>query len=248
MAGHSKWANIKHRKGRQDAKRGKVFSVLIRELTVAAKLGGGVPEENPRLRTAIDKALSANMTKDTIERAVQRGAGGLEGENLEEVTFEGYGPGGIAVMVESMTDNNNRTVAEVRHAFTKSGGNLGTNGSVVYLFEKKGVIRAQSGQNEDLVMDLAIDAGAEDMEVNEDTSITITSNPEDFENIKNVLMEKEIIVEDSEVAFIPENTVKTDLDTSLKVFKLLESLEDLDDTQTVTSNVDFSDEMLEHLD
>jgi len=185
VAGHSKWANIKHRKGRQDAKRGKVFSVLIRELTVAAKLGGGVPEDNPRLRTAIDKALSANMTKDTIERAVQRGAGGLEGENLEEVTFEGYGPGGIAVMVESMTDNNNRTVAEVRHAFTKSGGNLGTNGSVAYLFEKKGLIRVQSGQNEDLVMELAIEAGAEDMEVNEDTSMSITSNPEDFENIKN---------------------------------------------------------------
>jgi len=248
VAGHSKWANIKHRKGRQDAKRGKVFSVLIRELTVAAKLGGGLPEDNPRLRTAIDKALSANMTKDTIERAVQRGAGGLEGANLEEVTFEGYGPGGIAVMVESMTDNNNRTVAEVRHAFTKSGGNLGTNGSVAYLFKKKGVIRTQSGQNEELVMELAIDAGAEDMEVNEDTSISITSSPEDFENIKNVLVDKEIIVEDSEVAFIPENTVKTDLDTSLKVFKLLESLEDLDDTQTVTSNVDFLDEMLEHLD
>ena len=248
MAGHSKWANIKHRKGRQDAKRGKVFSVLIRELTVAAKLGGGVPEDNPRLRTAIDKALSANMTKDTIERAVQRGAGGLEGENLEEVTFEGYGPGGIAVMVESMTDNNNRTVAEVRHAFTKSGGNLGTNGSVAYLFEKKGLIRVQGGQNEDLVMELAIEAGAEDMEVNEDTSMGITSSPEDFENIKNVLADKEIIVEDSEIAFIPENTVEADLETSLKVFKLLESLEELDDTQTVTSNVDFSDEMLEHLD
>ena len=248
MAGHSKWANIKHRKGRQDAKRGKVFSVLIRELTVAAKLGGGVPEDNPRLRTAIDKALSANMTKDTIERAVQRGAGGLEGENLEEVTFEGYGPGGIAVMVESMTDNNNRTVAEVRHAFTKSGGNLGTNGSVAYLFEKKGLIRIQSGQNENLVMELAIDAGAEDIEANEDTSMSITSSPEDFENIKNVLVDKEIIVEDSEIAFIPENTVEADLDTSLKVFKLLETLEELDDTQTVTSNVDFSDEMLEHLD
>jgi YebC/PmpR family DNA-binding regulatory protein len=248
VAGHSKWANIKHRKGRQDAKRGKVFSVLIRELTVAAKLGGGVPEDNPRLRTAIDKALSANMTKDTIERAVQRGAGGLEGENLEEVTYEGYGPGGIAVMVESMTDNNNRTVAEVRHAFTKSGGNLGTNGSVAYLFEKKGLIRIQSGQNENLVMELAIDAGAEDIEANEDTSMSITSSPEDFENIKNVLVGKEIVVEDSEIAFIPENTVEADLDTSLKVFKLLESLEELDDTQTVTSNVDFSDEMLEHLD
>ena len=248
MAGHSKWANIKHRKGRQDAKRGKIFSVLIRELTVAAKLGGGVPEDNPRLRTAIDKALSANMNKDTIERAIQRGAGGLEGENLEEVTYEGYGPGGIAVLVESMTDNNNRTVAEVRHAFTKSGGNLGTNGSVAYLFEKKGVIRVEGGQDEDLVMELSIDAGAEDIEVNEDTSITVTSNPEDFETIKIALNSKEIILEDSEIALIPENTVNADLDTSLKVYKLLESLEDLDDTQTVTSIVEFSDDLLEHLD
>ena len=248
MAGHSKWANIKHRKGRQDAKRGKIFSVLIRELTVAAKLGGGVPEDNPRLRTAIDKALSANMNKDTIERAIQRGAGGLEGENLEEVTYEGYGPGGIAVLVESMTDNNNRTVAEVRHAFTKSGGNLGTNGSVAYLFEKKGIIRVEGGQDEDLVMELSIDAGAEDIEVNEDTSITVTSSPEDFETIKIALNSKEIVLEDSEIALIPENTVNADLDTSLKVYKLLESLEDLDDTQTVTSNVEFSDDMLEHLD
>ena len=248
MAGHSKWANIKHRKGRQDAKRGKIFSVLIRELTVAAKLGGGVPEDNPRLRTAIDKALSANMNKDTIERAIQRGAGGLEGENLEEVTYEGYGPGGIAVLVESMTDNNNRTVAEVRHAFTKSGGNLGTNGSVAYLFEKKGVIRVEGGQDEDLVMELSIDAGAEDIEVNEDTSITVTSSPEDFETIKIALNSKEIVLEDSEIALIPENTVNADLDTSLKVYKLLESLEDLDDTQTVTSNVEFSDDLIEHLD
>ncbi len=248
MAGHSKWANIKHRKGRQDAKRGKIFSVLIRELTVAAKLGGGVPEDNPRLRTAIDKALSANMNKDTIERAIQRGAGGLEGENLEEVTYEGYGPGGIAVLVESMTDNNNRTVAEVRHAFTKSGGNLGTNGSVAYLFEKKGVIRVQGGQDEDLVMELSIDAGAEDIEVNADTSITVTSSPEDFETIKIALNSKEVVLEDSEIALIPESTVNADLDTSLKVYKLLESLEDLDDTQTVTSNVEFSDDLLEHLD
>ena len=248
MAGHSKWANIKHRKGRQDAKRGKIFSVLIRELTVAAKLGGGVPEDNPRLRTAIDKALSANMNKDTIERAIQRGAGGLEGENLEEVTYEGYGPGGIAVLVESMTDNNNRTVAEVRHAFTKSGGNLGTNGSVAYLFEKKGVIRVEGGQDEDLVMELSIDAGAEDIEVNEDASITVTSSPEEFETIKIALNSKEFVLEDSEIALIPESTVNADLDTSLKVYKLLESLEDLDDTQTVTSNVEFSDDLLEHLD
>jgi len=248
VAGHSKWANIKHRKGRQDAKKGKIFSVLIRELTVAAKLGGGVPEDNPRLRAAMDKALAANMTKETIERAIQRGAGGLEGENLEEVTFEGYGPGGIAVMVESMTDNNNRTVAEVRHAFTKSGGNLGTNGCVAYLFEKKGVIRVEAEQNEDLVMELVVDAGAEDMELNEDTSMTITSTPDNFESIKEILTKEEVKIEDSEIALIPENTVNADLDTSLKIYKLLEALEDLDDTQSVTSNVEFSEEMLGHLD
>ena len=189
MAGHSKWANIKHRKGRQDAKRGKVFSVLIRELTVAAKLGGGVTDDNPRLRTAVDKALAANMTKDTIERAIQRGAGGLEGENLEEVSFEGYGPGGIAVIVESMTDNNNRTVAEVRHAFTKSGGNLGTNGSVSYLFQKKGLINIVPEQDTELVMEISIEAGAEDIEINEDETVTVSSSPEDFEDIKNALLE-----------------------------------------------------------
>ena len=164
MAGHSKWANIKHRKGRQDAKRGKIFSVLIREITISAKLGGGLPEDNPRLRTAIEKALAANMTRDTINRAVLKGSGGEEGENLEEVMFEGYGPGGIAILVEAMTDNNNRTVAEVRHAFTKSGGKLGTNGSVNYLFIKKGILQAAEGSDEDAVMELSIEAGAEDVE------------------------------------------------------------------------------------
>ena len=248
MAGHSKWANIKHRKGRQDAKRGKIFSVLIRELTVAAKLGGGVPDDNPRLRTAVDKALSANMTKDTIERAIQRGAGGLEGENLEEVSFEGYGPGGIAIMVESMTDNNNRTVAEVRHAFTKSGGNLGTNGSVSYLFEKKGIITVSSENDADEVMEISIEAGAEDIEINEDESVTVRSTPEDFENIKKALSDKEIKIDDSEISLVPETTVQADLDTSLKVFKLLEMLEDLDDTQNVTSNIEFAEGMLDQLD
>ena len=247
MAGHSKWANIKHRKGRQDAKRGKVFSVLIRELTVAAKLGGGVPDDNPRLRTAIDKALAANMTKDTIERAVQRGAGGLEGENLEEVSFEGYGPGGIAIIVESMTDNNNRTVAEVRHAFTKSGGNLGTNGSVSYLFEKKGLITVSSKQDSEEIMEIAIEAGAEDIEINNDETITISSSPGDFENIKNALIKHQIQLEDSEISLIPEIPVQSDLDTSLKVYKLLEMLEDLDDTQNVTSNVEFAEGMLDQL-
>ncbi len=248
MAGHSKWANIKHRKGRQDAKRGKIFSVLIRELTVAAKLGGAVPDDNPRLRTAIDKALAANMTKDTIERAIQRGAGGLEGENLEEVSFEGYGPGGIAIMVESMTDNNNRTVAEVRHAFTKSGGNLGTNGSVSYLFEKKGIITVSSGQDSDEVMEISIEAGAEDIELNDDETITISSSPSDFEKIKLALSEKEIKIDDSDISLVPETTVKADLETSLKVFKLLEMIEDLDDTQNVTSNIEFAEGMLDQLD
>ena len=248
MAGHSKWANIKHRKGRQDAKRGKVFSVLIRELTVAAKLGGGVPDDNPRLRTAIDKALAANMTKDTIERAVQRGAGGLEGENLEEVSLEGYGPGGIAIIVESMTDNNNRTVAEVRHAFTKSGGNLGTNGSVSYLFEKKGIITVSSEQDAEQIMEVSIEAGAEDIEINEDLTTTVSSSPEDFQNIKNALINQDFNIDDSEISLVPETTVQVDMDTSLKVFKLLEMLEDLDDTQNVTSNIEFADGMLEELD
>lgn len=248
MAGHSKWANIKHRKGRQDAKRGKVFSVLIRELTVAAKLGGGVADDNPRLRTAIDKALAANMTKDTIERAVQRGAGGLEGENLEEVSFEGYGPGGIAIIVESMTDNNNRTVAEVRHAFTKTGGNLGTNGSVSYLFEKKGIITVSSNQDADQIMEVSIEAGAEDIEINDDETITVSSSPEEFEGIKNALSSNELDIDDSEISLVPETTVKADLDTSLKVYKLLEMLEDLDDTQNVTSNIEFAEGMLEQID
>ena len=248
MAGHSKWANIKHRKGRQDAKRGKVFSVLIRELTVAAKLGGGVADDNPRLRTAIDKALAANMTKDTIERAVQRGAGGLEGENLEEVSFEGYGPGGIAIIVESMTDNNNRTVAEVRHAFTKTGGNLGTNGSVSYLFEKKGIITVSSNQDADQIMEVSIEAGAEDIEINDDETITVSSSPEEFESIKNALSSNELDIDDSEISLVPETTVKADLDTSLKVYKLLEMLEDLDDTQNVTYNIEFAEGMLEQID
>ena len=248
MAGHSKWANIKHRKGRQDAKRGKIFSVLIRELTVAAKLGGGVADDNPRLRTAIDKALAANMTKDTIERAVQRGAGGLEGENLEEVIFEGYGPGGIAIIVESMTDNNNRTVAEVRHAFTKTGGNLGTNGSVSYLFEKKGIITVSSDHDADQIMEVSIEAGAEDIEINEDKTVTVSSSPEEFEEIKSALINNEIEIDDSEISLVPETTVQADLETSLKVYKLLEMLEDLDDTQSVTSNIEFAEGMLENLD
>tara|TARA_B100000929_G_scaffold206983_1_gene164954 strand:+ start:2359 stop:3105 length:747 start_codon:yes stop_codon:yes gene_type:complete len=247
MAGHSKWANIKHRKGRQDAKRGKIFSRLIRELTVAAKLGGEAPEDNPRLRTALDKALSANMPKDTIERAIKRGAGGIEGGNLEEVLLEGYAPGGVAVLVESMTDNNNRTVAEVRHAFTKSGGNLGTTGSVSYLFEKKGLIRVSEEDDPEEVMEIAIKSGAEDIEENPDRSLNISVNPENFEEIRDSLAKAEHKILESELTLVPDNSVTLDLDSALKVYKLLVNLEDLDDTQNVHSNADFPEEMIEHL-
>jgi YebC/PmpR family DNA-binding regulatory protein len=248
MAGHSKWANIKHRKGRQDAKRGKIFSRLIRELTVASKLGGPVAEDNPRLRTALDKALSANIPKDTIERAIQRGSGSAEGDDLEETTFEGYGPGGVAIIVESMTDNNNRTVAEVRHAFSKAGGNLGTDGSVSYLFIKKGLIQLSNNTSLEQVLEVAIEAGAEDIEENSDQSITISTLPEDFDPVKKALIDKEIETLESEISLVPETSISTDLETSIKIYKLLEALEDLDDTQNVHSNADFPEEIVEHLD
>ncbi len=248
MAGHSKWANIKHRKGRQDAKRGKIFSRLIRELTVASRLGGPVAEDNPRLRTALDKALSANMPKDTIERAIQRGSGSAEGDDLEETTFEGYGPGGVAIIVESMTDNNNRTVAEVRHAFSKAGGNLGTDGSVSYLFVKKGLIQLSNNTSLEKVLEVAIEAGAEDIEENSDQSITISTLPEDFDPVKKALIDKEIETLESEISLVPETSISTDLETSIKIYKLLEALEDLDDTQNVHSNADFPEEVVEHLD
>jgi len=248
MAGHSKWANIKHRKGRQDAKRGKIFSRLIRELTVASRLGGPVAEDNPRLRTALDKAISANMPKDTIERAIQRGSGSAEGDDLEETTFEGYGPGGVAIIVESMTDNNNRTVAEVRHAFSKAGGNLGTDGSVSYLFIKKGLIQLSNNTSLEQVLEVAIEAGAEDIEENSDQSITISTLPKDFDTVKKALIDKEIETLESEISLVPETSVSTDLETSIKIYKLLEALEDLDDTQNVHSNADFPEEVVENLD
>ena len=248
MAGHSKWANIKHRKGRQDAKRGKIFSRLIRELTVASRLVGPVAEDNPRLRTALDKALSSNMPKDTIERAIQRGSGSAEGDDLEETTFEGYGPGGVAIIVESMTDNNNRTVAEVRHAFSKAGGNLGTDGSVSYLFVKKGLIQLSNNTSLEQVLEVAIEAGAEDIEENSDQSITISTLPEDFDPVKKALIDKEIETLESEISLVPETSVSTDLESSVKIYKLLEALEDLDDTQNVHSNADFPEEVVEHLD
>jgi YebC/PmpR family DNA-binding regulatory protein len=187
MAGHSKWANIQHRKNAQDAKRGKLFTKLIREITVAARMGGGDAASNPRLRAAIDAALSANMTKDTVERAIKRGTGETGAENYEEVRYEGYGPGGVAVMVDCMTDNRNRTVGEVRHAFSKHGGNLGSDGSVAFLFSKSGVIGYASGASEERILEVALEAGAQDVVTNDDGSIDVLTTPEDFGKVKDAL-------------------------------------------------------------
>jgi YebC/PmpR family DNA-binding regulatory protein len=247
MAGHSKWANIKHRKAAQDAKRGKIFTKLIREITVAAKLGGGDAEANPRLRTAIDKALGANMTKDTIDRAIKRGVGAGEGENYDEVRYEGYGPNGVAVMVDCLTDNINRTVSEVRHAFTKSGGNLGTDGSVAYLFNKQGLLNYPAGSDEDAIMEAALEAGAEDVEVNDDGSITVVTAWEEFMNVKDAMVAAGFKPEHAEITMNPATTVDLDLDNAEKVMRLVDMLEDLDDVQNVYSNADFSDEVLAQL-
>ncbi len=247
MAGHSKWANIKHRKGAQDAKRGKIFTKLIREITVAAKMGGGDAASNPRLRTAIDKALGANMTKDTIERAIKRGSGAGDSENFEEVRYEGYGPGGIAVMVDCLTDNRNRTVAEVRHAFTKAGGNLGTDGSVAYLFTKQGVISYAAGADEDAIMEAALEGGAEDVVSNDDGSIDVLTAPENFIDVKEAMVAADHTPEQAEVTMQASTMVELDLDQAQKVLKMIDMLEDLDDVQNVYSNADVSDEIMEQL-
>jgi YebC/PmpR family DNA-binding regulatory protein len=246
MAGHSKWANIKHKKAAQDAKRGKIFTKLIREITVAAKLGGGEIADNPRLRAAVDKALSANMTKDTIQRAIDRGAGGGDNENVEELVYEGYGAGGVAVLVEVMTDNKNRTVAEVRHAFNKCGGNLGTDGSVAYLFEKRGQILIETG-DEDQIMEAALDAGADDVLTQEDGSYDIATSQNDVVEVKDALVARGIEVVSAEVALVPATLAELDEDTAPKVMKLIDMLEDLDDVQNVYTNANFTDELLETL-
>lgn len=247
MAGHSKWANIKHRKAAQDAKRGKVFTKLIRELTVAAKLGGPIPADNPRLRAAVDKALTANMTRDTIDRAIARGAGSNDADNMEELTYEGYGAGGVAVLVEVMTDNRNRTVAEVRHAFNKSGGNLGTDGSVAYLFTRRGQISYAPGADEEALMEAALEAGAEDVINNDDGSIDVLTAFEDFGVVKDALDAVGFSSEAAEISMIPATTTSLDLDTAQKVIQLIDMLEDLDDVQNVYSNADIPDDVLEQM-
>ncbi len=248
MAGHSKWANIKHKKAAQDAKRGKIFTKLIREITVAARLGGGDRDSNPRLRAAIAAALSNNMTKDTIERAVKKGAGGEEGSNLEEVRYEGYGPSGTAFIVDCMTDNRNRTVAEVRHAFSKAGGNLGTDGSVAYMFHKKGILSFESGHDEDQIMEAALDAGAEDVISHEDGSIDVITDPNQFLEIKEHLDEKGFNASSAEVTL--DADVKAAVDSkelAEKIVNMIDRLEDLDDVQNVYTNADISDEIMAEL-
>lgn len=236
MAGHSKWANIKHRKARQDAKRAKIWTKVIRELTVASRLGGGSVEDNPRLRLAMDNALAVNMPRDTIDRAVARGTGDGEEGQVDEVTYEGYGPGGVAVLVEVMTDNRNRAVAEVRHAFTKHNGNLGTDGSVAYLFEKKGVIQFEPGTDEDTVMEIALEADADDVESDEEGLVTVLCTFESFSGVLDAFRSKELDPVYSSVDMVPSTTVECEESVAEKVHNLLESLEDLDDVQNVYSN------------
>lgn len=242
MAGHSKWANIKHRKAAQDAKRGKIFTKLIRELVTAAKIGGADIGSNPRLRTAVDKALASNMTRDTINRAIQRGAGGEDDSNMETIIYEGYGPAGTAVYVECLSDNRNRTVSEVRHAFTKTGGNLGTDGSVAYLFSKKGLILVDEG-DEEALMDVALEAGAEDIQGQDDGSFEVYTAWEELSAVRDAIEAAGFKISEAEVSMIPSTSVDLDADSAPKLMRLVDMLEDCDDVQNVYHNADISDEV-----
>jgi len=238
MAGHSKWANIQHRKNAQDAKRGKIFTKLIREITIAAKGGGGDPASNPRLRLAVDKALTANMTRDSVERAIKKATGELEGVSYEDVRYEGYAPGGVAVIVECTTDNRQRTVSDVRHAFTKFGGSLGTDGSVAYLFKRLGVITFAPGVDEDRLLEVALEAGADDVRSFDDGSAEVISAPEAFESVREALEGAGLAPAEAEVTQRADTEVALEGDAAQTVAKLLDWLEDLDDVQEVFSNAD----------
>ena len=246
MAGHSKWANIKHRKGAVDAKRGKVFTKLIKEITVAARLGGGDPAANPRLRSAIASAKSVNMPKDNVERGIKKGTGELEGVNYEEILYEGYGPGGVAVLVECMTDNRNRTVAEIRSFFSKAGGNMGESGCVAWMFDKKGSILVdKENVEEEKLMDLAIEAGAEDV-VDDGNVFQVMTAPEDFDAVRESLEGEEVAFIEASVSMIPKNEIEVpDEKTATQLMRLLDNLEDCDDVQNVHANFDISDEIME---
>jgi len=247
MAGHSKWANIQHRKGAQDKKRGKLFTKLIREITVAAKMGGGDIASNPRLRMAVDKAKGQSMPKDNIERGIKRGSGDMDGADFQEIRYEGYGPGGSAVMVDCLTDNLNRTVAEVRHAFAKFGGNLGTDGSVSYLFNHVGHLMFAEGSDEDVIMEAAIDAGAEDVIVDDDQSIEVLTEPTDFEAVRDKIVAAGLKPDNAELTMRASTSAELDAKAAASMIKMLEMLDDLDDVQQVYSNADISDEILEQL-
>lgn len=241
MAGHSKWANIKHRKNAQDAKRGKMFTKLIREITVSAKMGGADAGSNPRLRTAIDKALDQNMTRDTIDRAIKRGVGGTDDQDMQDIRYEGYGPMGVAIMVDCLTDNRNRTVSDVRHAFTKMGGNLGTNGSVAFNFNHLGQLYFNAEQDETLLLETAIEAGAEDVIEQEDGSFIVNTSPEQFNAVLEYMVKKGLKPEQSELTMVPNLMVTLDLENAQIFMKLVDMLEDLDDVQNVYSNAEIPD-------
>lgn len=246
MAGHSKWANIKHKKAANDKKRGKVWTKLIREITVAAKEGQtSDPSAFPRLRLAVDKGLGANIPKDTIEKACKRGAGETEGAHYEEVRYEGYGAAGVAIMVDCLTDNRNRTVSEVRHVFTKLGGNLGTDGSVAYMFNKNGVLGYGPGADEDQLMEAALEAGAEDVISNDDGSIDVLTSPDDYQGVKDALESASLIPDVAEITMRADNLIPLDNDSAEKVLRMIDMLEDLDDVQEVYSNADIPDAVLE---
>jgi len=247
MAGHSKWANIKHRKAGQDAKRGKLFTKVIREISVAAKIGGADPASNPSLRTAIDKALGANMKRDTIDNTIKKATGAMDGVNYEEVRYEGYGPGGIAVIVDCLTDNRNRTVGEVRHAFSKAGGNLGTDGSVAYMFNKVGILSYASDVDEDAVMEAALEAGAEDIITNDDGSVDVMTAWEEFLNVKDAMVTVDFEPADGEVTMQADILNELDINDAEKILRLVDVLEDLDDVQNVYTNADISDEVITQL-
>jgi YebC/PmpR family DNA-binding regulatory protein len=244
MAGHSKWANIQHRKGAQDKKRGKLFTKLIREITVAAKMGGSDLDANPRLRLAVDKAKGQSMPKDNIDRAVKRGAGEMDGEDFFEIRYEGYGPGGTAVMVDCLTDNRNRTVAEVRHAFTKFGGNLGADGSVNYLFNQVGQLLFPAGADEDAVMEAAIEAGAEDVIADDDGSIEVLTAPSDFEQVRDGMQAAGLKADNAQITMRASTSAELGVKEAGSMIKMLELLEDLDDVQEVYSNADISEDVL----
>ncbi len=247
MSGHSKWSSIKHKKGAVDAKRGKIFTKLIKEITVAARMGGGDPDSNPRLRTAIQAAKNDNMPKDNIERAIKKGTGELEGVNYEESIYEGYGPGGVAILIETLTDNKNRAVADIRHIFSKNGGSLGENGCVAWMFEKKGYINVEkNGVDEDALMEVSIEAGADDVR-DEDDSFEVITAPEDFEMVKSAIESAAIPYLLAEITMLPQSITNLEGKEAEQMVRLMEALEDCDDVQKVYTNADIPDEIVNSL-